>query len=177
MVLTAYSVLSPVSEFLFVTVIGGLRQCLHPVGPTRLRKFSTSNGCQDHTASPSATTSFVLRAVRSLTGFIPPCASLARLTLPRPPHPIPTFVTMAKRPSVGRDSGGFRSDLGQAGNEIFLQRGLDRQFTDLPVGQISGWVPPACRAASELDASVVEALFPLADRSNNVCCEPKLTSL
>jgi hypothetical protein len=35
-------------------------------------------------------------------------------------------VTIAKRPSVGRDGGGYRSDLGQAGTEIFLQMGLDR---------------------------------------------------
>ena len=31
----------------------------------------------------------------------PPCNSLARLMLPRPPHPIPTFVTMANAPSLG----------------------------------------------------------------------------
>ncbi len=32
-----------------------------------------------------------------------PCHSLARTTLPRPPHPIPTFVTMANAPLPGRD--------------------------------------------------------------------------
>src|SRR5258706_10023310 len=52
---------------------------------------------------------------------------------------LPAFVTFAKRPSVGRDSDRYRSDLGQARNEIFLQKGLDRPFrktrSDLPVGQ------------------------------------------
>src|SRR5256886_8495280 len=51
----------------------------------------------------------------------------------------PTLVTIAKRPSCGTGRLGYASDLGQAGNKIFLQRGLDRQSdktrTDLPVGQ------------------------------------------
>jgi hypothetical protein len=36
-------------------------------------------------------------------------------------------VTIAKRPSVGRDGWGYRSDLGQVGTGIFLQPQLDRQ--------------------------------------------------
>ena len=49
--------------------------CPSPVGPTRLRGLGISNGCQDHTTSPYADASFVLRAVASLTGFEknPPC--------------------------------------------------------------------------------------------------------
>jgi len=39
--------------------------------------------------------------------------------------PLPTSVTIAKRPSEGRDGGGYRVDLGQARNEICLQPGLD----------------------------------------------------
>jgi hypothetical protein len=39
------------------------------------------------------------------------------------------------RPSVGWDVDGYRSDLGSARTEIFLQMGLDSQVTDLPVGQ------------------------------------------
>src|SRR5713101_8994778 len=35
-----------------------------------------------------------------------------RPTLPRPPHPIPTFVTMANAPARGRDGGSSRFDLG-----------------------------------------------------------------
>ena len=44
-----------------------------PVGPTCLRRFSTSNGCQDHTTSPSATCAVRLRALRPLTRFNSPC--------------------------------------------------------------------------------------------------------
>src|SRR3954471_22231126 len=58
MVLTAYSC-SPRRRIRLVTVIGGLRFCLSPVGPTCLRQLDTSNGCQNHTALPSAATSFV----------------------------------------------------------------------------------------------------------------------
>jgi hypothetical protein len=36
-----------------------IKVCQSPVGMTRLRKFSTSNGCQDHTTSPSASASLV----------------------------------------------------------------------------------------------------------------------
>jgi hypothetical protein len=34
------------------------------------------------------------------------------LHLPRPPHPVPTFVTMANAPLSGRDGKIFKSDLG-----------------------------------------------------------------
>jgi hypothetical protein len=64
----AYTVLSSVSEFLVVTVICGLRFCLMPGWATSLRKFNTSNGCQNHTASQSATSAVRLRAIRQLTG-------------------------------------------------------------------------------------------------------------
>jgi hypothetical protein len=37
----------------------------------------------------------------------------------------PASVTIAIRPSVGWDSGGYRFDLGHARTEIFLQMGLD----------------------------------------------------
>ncbi len=40
----------------------------------------------------------------------------------------PASVTIAIRPSAGRDDEGYRFDLGQAGTEIFLQRGLDSQI-------------------------------------------------
>jgi hypothetical protein len=81
---------------------------------------------QDHTTSPSAAAPFVC-----VSRAEDPIAPM----LPRPPHPCPTFVTIAKRPSVGRDGVGSRSDLGQARNGIFLREGLDRLMSDLPVGQ------------------------------------------
>src|SRR5947209_12177212 len=38
----------------------------------------------------------------------------------------PAFVTIAIRPSVGRDGAGYRFDFGQTRTELFLQTGLDR---------------------------------------------------
>src|SRR3954454_952738 len=37
----------------------------------------------------------------------------------------PAFVTIASRPSLGRDSAVYSFDLGEAGTEMFLQMGLD----------------------------------------------------
>src|SRR5258708_6169933 len=51
-------------------------------------------------------------------------------------------VTIACRPSVGRESGKYSSDLGFRKIRIFLERGLDMKFTDLPVGQISDMAGP-----------------------------------
>jgi hypothetical protein len=48
---------SPRRRIRLVTVVGGLKVCQNPVGPTRLRQLDTSNGCQDHTALPYAATS------------------------------------------------------------------------------------------------------------------------
>src|SRR3954451_10234838 len=58
MVLTAYFVLSPATNS-SCHRHRRIKVCLSPVGPTCLRQLDTSNGCQDHTASPSAATSFV----------------------------------------------------------------------------------------------------------------------
>src|SRR5882762_960095 len=90
-----------------------IKVCQSPVGLTRLRKFSTSNGCQDHTALPSALAPFVwVPFVSSRAVSTRPAIPWHRLTLPRPPHPIPTFVTMANAPARGRDGGSSRFDLG-----------------------------------------------------------------
>jgi hypothetical protein len=43
----------------------------------------------------------------------------------RPPHPVPTFVTIAKRPSVAPDGYGYRFDLGESGKDLFLRARLD----------------------------------------------------
>src|ERR1700687_3389417 len=80
---------SPRRRIRLVTVIRGLRLCLHPVGPTSLREFNTSNGCQNDTASPYAKSADHLARRTSLTRFISPCDCLARLTPLRPPHPAP----------------------------------------------------------------------------------------
>ena len=112
--------------------------CQNPAGPTCLRNLDASVGASG--PHDFAVRSIVSRqrALRSLTDSKnPPCDPLARKTLPRPPHPIPTFVTMANAPLAGRDDKSSRCDLGCTKTEIFLQRGMDRQTTEQPVGQIS----------------------------------------
>jgi hypothetical protein len=115
----------PGERIRLVTVIGGLRFCQTRSDPTRLRKFSTSNGCQDHTVLPSANSVCRPHAVyRSRGSSRPAITSRARRCRV---HRIPPRVNDdGQRPSVGRDGGGYRSDLGERGTEIFLQMGLDR---------------------------------------------------
>jgi hypothetical protein len=126
MVLTAYFVLSPVSEFVLspssADMAGRTRS-----GRLCLRKLSTSNGCQDHTALPSAACAVRQRAVRSLTGLAqwknPPCdhARAQRCRV----HRIPPNVRDDRETplSPGRDGEGQRFDLGQADTE--MRMGLD----------------------------------------------------
>ena len=45
-----------------------IRVLSSPVGPTSLRRLDASCGRQDHTISPSASASFVLRSILKLTG-------------------------------------------------------------------------------------------------------------
>ena len=136
MVLTAYFVLSPVSEFVLSPSSADFRFCQTRSGRLNLRKFNTSNGCQDHTALPSAAIAVRQRAVNRSRGSTRPAIrhtpDAAASTASRP-----ASVTIAIRPSVGRDGEGYRVDLGQTGTEIFLQMGLDSQITKQPVGQIS----------------------------------------
>src|SRR5882762_2408692 len=117
--------------------------CQSPVGVTRLRKFSTSNGCQDHTTSPSASAPSV-SAPDFAHGVDPalliPCApDAAASTASRP-----AFVTTRDPPlCVERDGEGYRSDLGQPRTEIFLQMGLDGISLICPSGTFierkEGW--------------------------------------
>src|SRR3982074_3821971 len=131
MVLTAYFVLSPATNS-FCPPPQRFKVCLSPGGPTRLRKFNTSNGCQDHTALPSATIVVRLRAVdRSRVFHQPALPSRHTPDAAASTASHPASVTIAIRPSVGRDGEGSRTDLGQTGMEIFLETGLDR-------GQITG---------------------------------------
>src|SRR3981081_3757202 len=62
----------------------------------------------------------------------PPCDHVSCLTLPASTASRPAFVTIASRPSEGRDGGSCRFDLGREKTEMFLGKGLDRQVTDLP---------------------------------------------
>jgi len=69
--------------------------------------------------------------------------AITRATLPRPPHPIPTFVTMANalfRDGMARAGS---ADLPDGEIEIFLPNGLDRFLLTCPSGSRSGrntWV-------------------------------------
>jgi len=82
-------------------------------------------------------TSFV-RAPGSFTENRP-ATTIARPTLPRPPHPIPTFVTMANAPRERRDGEGYVDDLGEMRSGIFFGRGLDGWNQIDLVQEISDW--------------------------------------
>src|SRR3981081_1118533 len=125
MVLTAYLVLSPATNS-SCHRHQRIKACLRPVGPTRLRKFNTSNGCQDHTALPSAAIVVRLRAVDRSQVFRQPALrsrhapdAAASTASHHPP------ATIALHPHEGRNGEGYRFDLGQTGTDIFLQTGLD----------------------------------------------------
>jgi hypothetical protein len=115
---------SPRRRIRLVTVAGGLNGDQARLGRYRLRRLDTSNGCQDHTVLPSASIAVRLRAV-GRSRETRPATTITRPTLPRPPHPAPTFVTMANAPLSGRDGGGSRIDLGLAETRIFFRKGLD----------------------------------------------------
>src|ERR1700688_1263742 len=98
-----------------------------PVGPTLpSRDLTPASRRQDHTTSPSAAVlrqglrrawyrSAEVRAKAPLASFVsalhhrsrpkPPLRHFPRPTLPRPPHPAPTFVTMANAPLRSRTRG------------------------------------------------------------------------
>ena len=135
MVLTAYVVLSP------ATNSSCHRRQRIKVGRTRsgrrrLRQLDTSNGCQDHTVLPSASAPFVCapsdrsraQRTRPAITYVPDAAASTAS------HP--ASVTIAIRPSEGRDGGISRTDLGSPETDIFSRQGLDRQIADLPVRRI-----------------------------------------
>ena len=88
---------SPRRRIRLVTVAAGLMAETIRLDRISHRQLDTSNGCQDHTVLPYASASFVLRT--STAHGRSALQSQARPTLPRPPHPLPRFVTIAIRPS------------------------------------------------------------------------------
>ena len=93
---TAYSELSPVTGW-FATVAYELSADLTP-----------ASGRQDHTASPSAPVSFVVRY------------------RPRPSHPAPTCLDVHDTPlQEARDGRAYRGVSGRTRSTLFLQPGLD----------------------------------------------------
>ncbi len=136
MVLTAYFVLSPVIG-LFCHRRFRIWFCLRPVGPASLRELDAgveASGPHDFAVRFSISRQLAVYRSRG-NPALPSRRALRRCRVHR--IPCPTSVTIAKRPSVGRDGRGYRSDLAQTGTEIFLQIGLDRKTTEQPVGQIS----------------------------------------
>ena len=111
----------PGAEFLWPPSPTDWRSIESPVGPDNLHQLDTSNGCQDHALLPSAASScHTLQPARMLPEEVsteafkrrssrassplseqPPCEHTSRLTLPRPPQPAPTFVTLANAPLLG----------------------------------------------------------------------------
>src|SRR5216684_153512 len=68
----------------------GDQACLTPSPALLLADLTPASGRQNDTTWPYASASFVRLA-------------FAHLTLTRPPHPVPRFVTTRDPPSVGRD--------------------------------------------------------------------------
>src|SRR6202140_4757071 len=101
----------------FLRALPGDRAFLSPssLRSLLLKNLTPASRRQDHTTSPPASAPFVIGASASTASR-------------------PAAVTIACRPSVGRDREGYRSDLGFRKTRIFLQTGLDTKTADLPVG-------------------------------------------
>jgi hypothetical protein len=135
---------SPRRRIHLVTVIGGLVILPGPVGPAKISTDLTpATGARTtrfcRTQPPAfAETGFVgfwrrSSCARDIAhGTNPPCDFDLAPTLPRPPHPAPTFVTMANAPLSGRDSDGYSGDFGFGKTEIFLRKGLDTPLPTSP---------------------------------------------
>ena len=116
---------SPWRRIPFASIAGGLKDCRNPVGSSQTSASltpatgaRTTRLCRTHQRQSSA------RCVRSRTKARP-ANTTTRPTLPRPPQPAPTFVTMANAPLAGRDGGSCRGDLGCRRRSIFLRARLD----------------------------------------------------
>src|ERR1700688_4562749 len=127
MVLTAYFVLSPVIGLSCHRRPAKTGEVRARLGRLCLsRDLTPASRRQDHTTSPSAAVlrqglrrawypSAEVRAKAPLASFVsalhhrsrpkPPLRHFPRPTLPRPPHPAPTFVTMANAPLRSRTRG------------------------------------------------------------------------
>jgi hypothetical protein len=99
------------------------------------QNLTPASGRQDHTTSPSATTSFVCAPVdhsRAQRTALQPRlrADAAASTASRP-----TSVTIASRPSCGRDGRILSGDLPDGLSGIFFELGLDRNLLICPSGK------------------------------------------
>ena len=92
---------SPRRRIRLVTVVDELAASPRPVGPACLRQLDTSNGCQNHTASPYAATSFVCALlIAHGSGSIqnPPCNSTCAPDAAASTASRPASMTMANAP-------------------------------------------------------------------------------
>ena len=127
---------SPWRRIPFASIAGGLKALAKPGWVSQnLRRLDTSNGCQNHTALPSATASFV-GARLSLTGHKPalrkPCCAPGAL---RPPLPAPNVRDDREAPLLwARDGDNCSFDLPDRLSAIFLREGMDRLWLICPSG-------------------------------------------
>ncbi len=144
----------PGNEFLFVTVIGGLKVLSRPVGlaktsadlasatdarTTRLRRTQqpTPTAPAGH-VPPAEVLAKALKRRSSCApsiahGVHPALRSPACAMLPRPPHPVPTFVTMANAPPRDRTAEVLEMICPSAKAKYFCEEGWTG-FADLPDG-------------------------------------------
>jgi hypothetical protein len=85
---------------LFATVVHGYVLSKPGRADLNSANLTPASGRQDHTTSPYATSSLV-RLLLTAHRPKPALRSVARKTLPRPPHPHPASVTIAIRPCCG----------------------------------------------------------------------------
>jgi hypothetical protein len=116
---------SPWRRIRLVTIVGELTAYPHPVGPTRLRQLDTSNGCQDHTASPYASAPFVCAPFDRSRVWLNPKPALQFTCAPDAAASTasrPASLTIRIRPSVGRDGEDVLVSRGRGQSEISENR-------------------------------------------------------
>jgi hypothetical protein len=90
MVLTVYLALSSAIGLFCHRRLADLKVLSGPVEPNEPpQDLTPASRRQDHTTSPSASSAVVLHAANRSRRAIRPALRIARLTLPRPPHPAP----------------------------------------------------------------------------------------
>jgi hypothetical protein len=132
---TAYAVLSPATNS-SCHRHRRIKVLPNPVGPAKTSAdLAPATGARTTRFCRTQPPVFAKRLRRALASFVW-CALIAhgrtalrpqaRPTLPRPPHPAPTFVTMANAPLRRTGRAAYSFDLPDGRSGIFLQPGLDR---------------------------------------------------
>ena len=142
MVLTVSFVLSP--------AIG----LLSPSSALLLADLTPASRRQNHTTSPSTPSAGRLTALSASTASRP------------------ASVTIAKRPSVGRDGERYIADLGQAKTEIFLQMGLDRRSQRIGLICPSGKMSRCARNETKRSGHIRSRIALRSTRARGLQCSP-----